>query len=215
MKKTQSISVAVIVFALLLGACGGGAVTDAGGPPAGWERFEGEGFEVYLPESYQGGGSPEDLAEVAQILRDAGNETMAQAVEGGQDYILLYVVDTEVNNEFDFYTNLNVIREQNSAINDITIEEYADLTVSQLEGFSGVTIVESGPIDVPGFQAWRLVEELDAASLFGAEGGTLSNVQYLLKSGDTVWVLTYTTESSEFDARLPIFEQSVRTFAMR
>jgi hypothetical protein len=215
MKKVKLHAVALLVVAgLLLSACGGGAVTNEGGPPAGWERFEGEGFEVYLPESYEGGGRPEDLAAVAQTLREAGNETMAQAVESSQDYILLYVVDTEISNEFDFYTNVNVIREQNSAINDITIEDYADLTISQLEGFGGIIIVESGTVNVPGFDAWRITEELDAASLFGAEG-KLSNVQYLLKKGDTVWVLTYTTESSEFDTRLPIFEQSVLTFAVR
>lgn len=205
----------VVMLGVLLAACGGGAAaTEAGGPPAGWERFEGEGFELYLPESYEGGSDAEDLSEVAQMLRDAGNEAMAQAVEGGQDYILLYAVDSEINNDFNFYTNVNVIREQNSAINDITIEEYADLTIAQLESIGGISILSSEAVDVPGFDAWRVTEELDAATLFGAEG-TLRNAQYLLKSGDTVWIITYTTEGGEYDARQPEFEQSINTFALQ
>lgn len=192
-----------VALGLLLAACSGGGA--AGGPPAGWQKYDGDGFEIYLPESYEGGTDQADLAGAAQLLHEGGNEALAQAIETSN--YLLYAVDSSD----DFGTSLNILKEQNPALIDMTVSAYVDLAISQLEGIAGITILESEAIVVSGFEAWRVTEEYDLAALMGVEG-TTKVVQYLLKSGDSVWILSYGTTESEFNARLPEFEQSLATF---
>lgn len=196
----------ILSLAALLAACSGASEPGVAVPPAGWEKFEGDGFEIYLPESFEGGSSQPDLAAAAQLLREAGNEQLAVAMESSN--YLLYVVDSE---SIESGTTVNILKEVNPVIADMSISGYADAATSQLAGITGITITESAAFIVSGYDAWRLVEEFDLAVLAGAEG-TSKLVQYLLKTGDTVWILTYGTLISEFDSFEPTFEQSLRTF---
>ncbi len=196
----------ILSLAVLLAACSGASAPGVAEPPAGWEKFEGDGFEIYLPESFEGGSSQPDLAAAAQLMRDAGNEQLAMAMESSN--YLLYVVDSE---SIESGTTVNILKEVNPVIANMSTSGYADAATSQLAGITGITITESAAFTVSGYDAWRLVEEFDLAVLAGAEG-TSKLVQYLLKTGDTVWILTYGTLISEFDSFEPTFEQSLRTF---
>ena len=199
-----------LAFGLFLAACSGGG----GAAPSGWSTFEGDGFSLSLPSTFQGGGDEQDFAEVAQMFRDAGQESLAQSVEANAGFILLYAADTEINNANNTYTNVNVIREQNPALVDYTIQDYVDASIAQLQAVSGITIVDQSEVSIPGFEAHLLVEEFDLAQLLGAEGISKAD-QYLLKSGDTVWVITYTTDINEYEARHADFESSAKSFEVK
>jgi hypothetical protein len=195
---------------LMLAACSGGG----GAAPSTWETFEGDGFSLTLPSTFQGGGDQQDFAEVAQMFRNAGQETLAQSVEANAGFILLYAADTVINNQNKTYTNVNVIREQNPALVDFTIQDYVDASIAQLTAVSGITIVDQRAVSIPGFEAYLLIEEYDLSQLLGAEGTSKAD-QYLLKSGDTVWVITYTTDISEYTARHADFETSALSFTLK
>jgi len=200
-----------LALSLLLAACSG-----AGGAavPSDWKTFEGEGFSFQLPATFEGGGDEQDFAQVAQMFRDAGQESLAQSLEANAGFIQLYAADTEINNPNETYTNVNVIREQNPALTDYTMQEYVDVSLAQLQAVEGITVVGQQAVTIPGFDAYLLIEEYDLALLLGAEGTSKAD-QYLLKTGDSVWVLTYTTDISEYNARHPDFETSAKSFTVK
>lgn len=195
-----------IALGFLLAACGGG-----------WQTLEGDGFSITLPASYLGGSDSASFAEVAAMYREAGKENLAQSVEANTaaGFILLYAADKEVNNDSNTFTNVNVVREQNPVLADYTIQEYVDLSLAQLQSLAGITVVDQGEVTIPGFEeAYWLVEQYDLSLLLGEEGISKAD-QYLMKSGDTVWVITYVTDSSEYEARHAEFETSVKSFVQK
>jgi hypothetical protein len=179
-----------------------------------WETFEGDGFSFTLPSTFEGGSDQQDFAAVAEMYRNAGNETLAQSVEANAGFILLYAADTVINNSNKTYTNVNVIREQNPALVDYTIQDYVDISLSQLQAVNGITVIDQKEVSIPGFDAYLLIEEYDLSQLLGAEGTSKAD-QYLLKSGDTVWVITYTTDISEYTVRHADFETSAQSFTLK
>ncbi len=203
--------VLVLAFGLLLTACGAGG---GAASPRSWETFEGDGFSFTLPSTFDGGSNQQDFARIAQMFRDAGQESLAQSVEANAGFILLYAVDTVKNNTNNTYTNVNVIREQNAALTDYTIQDYVDASLAQLQAVDGITIVGQNEASIPGFEAYLLIEEYDLSKLLGAQGTSKAD-QYLLKSGETVWVITYTTDISEYTTRHPDFETSAKSFALK
>jgi hypothetical protein len=119
-----------------------------------------------------------------------------------------------ISNSNKTYTNVNVIREQNPALVDYTIQDYVDISLSQLQAVNGITVIDQKEVSIPGFDAYLLIEEYDLSQLLGAEGTSKAD-QYLLKSGDTVWVITYTTDISEYTVRHADFETSAQSFTLK
>jgi hypothetical protein len=200
----------LFVIGLLVASCSG----SGGGAPTNWETFDGDGFSFTLPSTFEGGSDQQDFAAVAEMYRNAGNETLAQSVEANAGFILLYAADTVINNSNKTYTNVNVIREQNPALVDYTIQDYVDISLSQLQAVNGITVIDQKEVSIPGFDAYLLIEEYDLSQLLGAEGTSKAD-QYLLKSGDTVWVITYTTDISEYTVRHADFETSAQSFTLK
>jgi hypothetical protein len=209
--KNQFKILGIIVLSFLLASCAGAG---GGAAPTSWETFEGDGFSFTLPSTFEGGSDQQDFAAVAEMYRNAGNETLAQSVEANAGFILLYAADTVINNSNKTYTNVNVIREQNPALVDYTIQDYVDISLSQLQAVNGITVIDQKEVSIPGFDAYLLIEEYDLSQLLGAEGTSKAD-QYLLKSGDTVWVITYTTDISEYTARHADFETSAKSFTLK
>jgi hypothetical protein len=181
-------------------------------PQEGWERFEGSGFEIWLPDTYFGGSDPEALAAVAQELRDMGENQLAQNLEANLDAFMFYALDSYTNNSNNYISNMNIGFEQNSVLTGMTIEEYANLSISQLSSIDGVEVLSDAPLDHPDFDAHILVSQYDLSKLSGVSGTAVA-FQYLLKNGDHVWVLTYITSSEEANDRAPDVATSAVTFA--
>jgi hypothetical protein len=183
-------------------------------PNNGWECFQGAGFELWLPESYVGGGDPSDLLAVTDILRNAGQEALASSLEANIGQILFYAIDTTISNPTNFYSSVNVIKEQNPILESWTIEDYMDASLSQLANMEGIQILESGEFTIAEYEAYRLISEYDMNVFFGAPG-FYRTVQYLVKNGDRAWVLTYATANEEYDSRLTDFDTSAKSFVER
>jgi hypothetical protein len=194
----------LIVGVLFLAACSGGT----SGSPAGWEKFEGDGFEIYLPETFEGGSDPAQVAAAAEMLRQNGNEEMAVLAEANASSYKLYLVDTEVTPGSQVPAVMNVIKTQDPFLSSVAVSTIAEATISQAESL-GITVTTSEEFTAPGYEAWFLVEEVDMIA--GVEG-TINVVQYIFKSDDTMWVLTYGCDSDELAERMAEFEQSALTF---
>lgn len=172
----------------------------------GWEKFEGEKIELWLPESYEGGNLQEDLDVIAANLRRLGPdyEQMAQFIEQNKDLFVLWAFDSDIGSS-GLLTNVNVTTER--VVSAVTIDSYLDATIAQLP--PQFQVVEREKISLDRHQAGKLVTEFTIAGIEGKQA------LYVIKDGTTVWVTVFTTGAEEFEQRLPVFEQSINNFWVR
>ncbi|MEX2161040.1 MAG: hypothetical protein WD751_03915 [Anaerolineales bacterium] len=230
MRRKSVVSITLAAAALLLSACAQATATErivvvtATIPPSpappndwilqehpDWLHYSGEGFGVWLPPSYAGGSDPAEIQRVADTLRQAGRDDLASLLEANAGYVLLYAVDAS-NQIPGFATNFNVVAEYNSQMSSITMEEYADATLSQLATVGGVTVSKTETWSSDDFDtAYKLTSQYDLQALAGVPGYA-TGVQYLLKAGDHVWVLSFATPQEEFADRQMEFEDVAASF---
>ncbi|HET7087479.1 MAG TPA: hypothetical protein VFL17_02400 [Anaerolineae bacterium] len=173
----------------------------------GWEKFEGGGAELWLPESYEGGDLSSDLDFIVENLRNLGGpefEQIAQLIEENPSAFVLYVFDSKIGDS-GFLTGVNVTKER--VLSSVTLDTYIDMAVKQFP--SEFHFVERAVVSLDRYEARRLVVELTLA------GTRVKEVLYVVKEDNTIWSVTFATGADEFDQRLPTFEQSVRTFAVQ
>jgi hypothetical protein len=180
--------------------------TPTGTPIPGWKKFEAEGVEIWLPESFEGGNPSEDLDMIVDRLNSLGPEfeTMAQTIEQNPDAFVFWAFDSDIG-ESGILTNVNIVTQR--VVSAITVETYLDMTAQQLP--SQFRVVERGMVDLEYYTAGRIVVE---ATILSAE---VKEVMYLIKHGKSMWGVTYSTGAVEFDARLPMFEQSINTLVIK
>ena len=175
----------------------------------GWKLFKGENFDLWLPDTYQGGASAEDLDAAAQRHRDAGQDELAQFVERNKSLLLFYGLDTLVNNPDGFFPSLMIFAELPTHRPNSSAEYFAYM-FDKLYGDPECEVFwtfKSEAVSIPGFDAYRQVVEHDCKQNI--------SVEYLLKDGKDIWFLIYTVATSEFEVRLPVFELSASTFTLK
>jgi hypothetical protein len=172
----------------------------------GWEKFEGGGVELWLPESYEGGDLGQNLDAAMEQLRSLGPayEQTAQLIEQNPTMYVIWAFDAELGGT-GFLTNVNVTTEQVPA--DITVDDYLDAAMGQLP--AEFQVVERETLSIGDLPAGRLTIEFSMSGVNGKE------VVYVVKDGITLWAITYATGLDEFDARWPGFQQSAQTFAVQ
>jgi len=173
---------------------------------AGWRKLEGGGVALSLPESWIGGDLSKDLDMIVGKIRALGPnyEQMARLIEQNRSAFLMYVLDPQVGDS-GFLTNINIVTEQVPSA--ITIDIYLDAAIKQLP--AEFSVRERGTVPLGPQQAGRLVLE---ATIMGQQ---VKELMYVIKNGSVVRVVTYATGAGEFERRLPVFEQSIRTFEIR
>lgn len=171
----------------------------------GWARYEGNGASLWLPERYVGGDLSKDLNPVLERLLALGPEyeEMAQAIQQNPGAMALWAFDPEVN-DGGLLTNVNVVQEE--GLPSVTAADYVDVLTEQLPADFSVTSRTAVSLD--GYEGQQMVIE---SSLGGAE---IVQMSYVVKEGDAIWAITYSTPADEYAGRLPTFERSVRTFAV-
>ncbi|RPI30905.1 MAG: hypothetical protein EHM70_12765 [Chloroflexota bacterium] len=174
-------------------------------PIPGWEKFEGGNVELWLPESYEGGNLEEDIDVVVEKLKSLGPdfEQMAEMIEQNSTAFVIWAFDSEIGDSGGL-TSVAVTTEK--VLSVMTIDTYLDSAIKQLP--ATFQVVERDIVSIEGYPAGRLVFG------FSVSGVAVKEVLYTVKDGNTMWVITCGTTAEEYDQRLPVFEQSVLTFAI-
>jgi len=172
-------------------------------PIPGWEKFEGPGAELWLPESFEGGDLSEDLDVIVENLRNLGPdfEPMAQMIEQNPSMYVIWVFDSEVGPS-GFLTNVSVATERVPSA--MTLDTYLDAALGILPDH--FQVLERGIVMLGDHEAGRVVVE------FALYGIVAKEVLYVIKDGTTIWAITYAAGDEDFPERLPVFEQSALTF---
>ena len=170
----------------------------------GWEKFEAQGVEIWLPESFEGGDLENDLDLIVEKLNALGPEfeQVAAMIEANPTAFVLWAFDTEIGSS-GYLTNMNITHEK--VLSAVTLEMYIQAVSQQLPSY--LTISQQEPGNLEQYDSYRLVIDTDVSGVKGNE------LLYVIKDGSDVWAIAFATSVAEFDARLPVFEQSVQSFA--
>jgi hypothetical protein len=174
-------------------------------PIPGWEKFEGGGIELWMPESFEGGDVANDLDVIVGRLRSLGPEyeKLAEIIEQNPSAIVLLVYDTKIG-PAGFLTNVNVVKEK--VVSTVTLELYLESSSKQMVSY-GFKVSEQNIIQLDNYEAGRLVVQADTLKA--------KEAMYVIKDKNTMWIITYATGIAEFSARLPTFDQSANTIKIQ
>jgi hypothetical protein len=175
-------------------------------PIPGWEKFEGTGIEIWLPEHFVGGNISENLDLISEQIKSLGPEyePYLQQILQNPSMFSLWAYDSELGSSR-YLTNIGITTDKVSSL--VPIDTYTDESVSQLP--DTFHLLERDRVTLNGRDARRLVVEMKLPGI------SAKALMYILVDGNTVWLITYTTASDEFDSRLPVFEQSANTFNIK
>jgi serine/threonine-protein kinase len=173
-------------------------------PQDGWKEIAGQGVTLSLPANYEGGNPSTDLDEITQKLK-AIAPSYAQGMEvikQNPDAIALLAFDPQ-SGKTGFLTNVNITKED--VPQDVTVEQYLQAASQQIASrYKVLELRHVIPLDQ--YQAGRIMAEAKAGEI------TIKQLFYAVKNDNKFWLVMYSTNSAEFDKRLPNFEQSIRTF---
>ena len=173
---------------------------------AGWKRLTNKGVSIAVPDTFVGGDlTASDQKMISDNLKQFGNdfERMAETIKQNPDLYLLYGMETEPTPS-GIFTNLNVVQEK--VMSAIDVAAYMQAVEKQLPQQFKIKSREETTLF--GQAAGRVVLELTMANK------DMTELIYLFKRGDYMYLVTYTTGSDEFEEKLPMFEQSIQTFTL-
>ncbi len=165
-------------------------------PIVGWVKVETAGIQLWLPPDYfwinppgPGTGPTPDPAAIRQLLS-----------QGGTSGVLVFVARESNNTGRVLAWNIEVV-EMKSAVQQTSVP---------FEIGTNLTIV-SGPehVSLGRYDASRMV--MDAPLISGEH---IRNLLYWFTRGNGSWLVIYTSLANEFEARLPLFETSARSFSI-
>lgn len=175
-------------------------------PIPGWQLFEGDEVELWLPDSFEGGNLEEDLPVVVDALRNLGPDfiEIAATIENNPEAFAIWAFDSQMGSP-GFLTNVNVTREQ--VLSVVSLDDYLDAVSRQLG--PGFEILSQEKVQLNGTEAGLLEIALQLPEVNARE------LVYIMKEGNTIYALTYATHEEEWEERRPVFEQSAQTFRVK
>ena len=177
-------------------------------PVQEWKQFTTDKIEVSLPGSYEGGDpSNQSVQALIGMIRNMGPqyEETVRMLEQNPSLLLFLALDTNLSSA-GFLTNLTIVTERGALY--LPISAILEMLTREVGSINRV-VLEKKEITLPPYEAGRMI--LQATDL----PGDVRQVVYILKDGDNLWALTYSTSAAELDQRMPEFERSVGTFKPR
>ncbi|WP_242022226.1 hypothetical protein [Microcoleus sp. FACHB-831] len=170
------------------------------------KKIQGNGVELSLPGNFEGGNPSTDMDAIANKLKainpdlEKGLEPIKQNPSG----IALLAFDPQ-SVRSGFLTNVNIRKPPVPP--GTSIEKLMEAASKELS--TQFDVGDKQVVSLDKYQAGRIVAQPKAAA------GKVKQLFYAIKEGDNFWLVTYSTTASEFEQRLPAFEQSIRTFAVK
>ncbi|HKY83491.1 MAG TPA: hypothetical protein VJ160_01555 [Anaerolineales bacterium] len=177
--------------------------TPTGGVPAasvaGWTTFTGNGVELMLPPSYEGG-DPTALAQELGDLLDEVPEyaSIAEAIRQSPTGYRLLTIDP-TNDSIVTVTARDVPAE-------LSMSEYVDaIGAAIVEQVPGTSIIQKGVIPFrDGEASWLLLE-------FVSGDAVSWQLSYGVRQGAQVWNFNYGAAQEDYPQLQPVFDQSLQT----
>ncbi len=180
---------------------------------AGLKLFAGAGFEITLPDTYEGGSSPEEIQAIIDSLRNGGSELVAQLAEQNKSNIRLFAVDNQPS--LVFRTSAIVFGIQNQLFSGAPAASVAQFFKAQITNlFPGSEVFEEGSFAHPDLDAYRFVVTVDSSSLGFDEDVVTAIVNYVFVNDDFLWIVSFAAPESELDISMTEFNLSAASFRL-
>ncbi len=167
---------------------------------AGWKKFTGSHAELWLPERYIGGETSSMIEKLK--MQYPGLEAIAEALDNSEHKIRLWAFDPEPGPPA-FLTYAMVGAEEVKS--DASLGAYVDDGLAQRAPEE--KLIERSDTTLGQDTAVRTVIETRYPNR------RVRELAYFVKKGDLIWIVLFTTDAKEYDARLADFEMSARTLA--
>jgi hypothetical protein len=175
--------------------------------PEGWKQFVGNGLEIYLPNSWQGG-TDNDLDLVFAELKKMSPEmaTLASQVEAQRNQIRFFAIDFDASSSG---TNINATKIcAQVPLNVTLLNDICKQTNEVYEKIGGTfTCVSQEIIQT---NAYKKVGVIIAEQEINNQ--KVKSIQYLVDDGNCFWMFTLTTSHENFENYRKILETSMETF---
>lgn len=148
----------------------------------GFQRFEGESFDIRLPESF--------------------------ATEARRD---LFLEEGENVTASDGFTNLSINRDNDEDYLGQTLGDVTEEAMAALGRTPGLVLVDRFDFLAPDAEMARLIARADE-TVTGLDQ-TIVIVQYIIKDGATLWVISFGTRESSLEEWLELFDTSAQSFS--
>lgn len=165
---------------------------------AGWKKFTGSHTELWLPERYIGGETSSMIEKLK--MQYQGLDAIAEALDNSEHKIRLWAFDPEPGPPA-FLTYAMVGADEVKP--DASLAAYVDDGLAQRAPEE--TLIERSDTTLGEDAAVRTVVETRYPNR------RVRELAYFVKKGDLIWIVLFTTDAKEYDARLADFELSART----
>ena len=165
----------------------------------GWGMFTGDGIELMLPPSYEGGDPVALAEELAALLAEVPQyAAIAEAVRENPGGYRLLTIDRETGSVVAVTTG--------SVPAAVSMTEYVDkFSAAVIEQAPGSALIQKGVIPFrDGEAGWMLFE-------FAVEDAVSWQLSYAVRRGDQVWDINYGALREDYPGLQPIFDQSLQT----
>ena len=165
----------------------------------GWGMFTGDGIELMLPPSYEGGDPVALAEELAALLAEVPQyAAIAEAVREDPSGYRLLAIDRETGSVVAVTTG--------SVPWAVSMTEYVDrFSAAVVEQTPGSALIQKGVVPFrDGEAGWMLFE-------FAVEDAVSWQLSYAVRRGDRVWDINYGALREDYPGLQPIFDQSLQT----
>ena len=175
-------------------------------PIEGWQKIETNEYEVYLPNSYEGGSTDENVEQLIENFRQMGGEYKwyADTLEQDPDVYDLIATDTNLGPS-GFITNLNISSEP--ILPTYSIE--ASMSSASVALPDNFQIVNQKMTIINGYEVGQIIINFEMNHIAGKE------LLYIIKGESTAWIFTFATGADEYNDRLLEFVQIIDSFRIK
>ncbi len=178
-------------------------------PTPDWQRHERDGFEIWLPETWESFPLDREALELMMDIWEATNPRVAEYVDfalqaGLHEQIGFWAIDTESKQ---FVSNVNIM----SVPMAVSPSLYVTSISGELERTDATIVSTADSLEIGGLPAarieYQMPVELPSSGLIVATG-----VQYAISTDSNTYVLTFTAAQEQTSEMAPIFEMSANSF---
>jgi serine/threonine-protein kinase len=165
----------------------------------GWGLFTGDGIELMLPPSYEGGDPVALAEELAALLEEVPHyAALAEAIRDDPGGYRLLTIDRE--------TGSILAVTAHGVPEAVSMEQYVDeFSAAVVEQAPGSALMQKGVVPYrEGEAGWMLFE-------FTGEEAVAWQLSYAVRRGDLVWNLNYGAVREDYPGLQPVFDQSLQT----
>jgi hypothetical protein len=175
-------------------------------PLTGWKKFTGDGVELWLPDTFEGGNlSSADfktMMDNAKMLFPSMNQTF-QMMEQNPSILAFFAFDTHINHNGSL-TEVTIAKEEVPSA--MSIDTYMNAAKGQFP--QGMNLTDTRVISLGDRQVGQMTVEMTVL------GKQVNELFCIFKENNTMWDVVFATGASEFAERLPDFNRSASTFTI-